>query len=298
MGRCIIKQMVTLKNDHQILRGNMVNLLLQSTNANKKQSTIVIKASSLNALLDYLDKPSDGYDQAFKKLLSLYRIERRFPDMSHFRLGPNMFENIPLYLIVLADNHLIAHGLMTDIYWDSSMDLPNGWQGAVRNSHEQLLENTKKNTLVGLYIRVESSSKKQGNAEKIINTMKTLAQEQHFDSLIIPLRLPKRFMKQYAKLPYKKFIALTGKEGEPLDHWLRLHTRLGATILGTNLTSHQHAMNLDDFTKQFTTKKIRRSGYYLSEKQGLFYNAYIDVKRHFALINQECTWVEHNLCLA
>lgn len=260
----------------------------------KDYSVTQLRAESLKDLLAQLKTPPLGYGAAFRKLCSLYHMEHKFPDMSHFRLGPNMFKDITLYLIAFLNNDgLIAHGVMTDILWKKSTTLPSGWQGAVRASYEHKLQNLKKNTLVGLYVRVEKNFKRQGHAGQIIKAMKTFANEQNFRTLIIPLRLPERFKREYAIMSYKKFVSLRGKDGKYFDHWLRLHTQLGGDVLAIDLTSHQHAMNLSDFKQQFNTKKIRRSGYYLSEKQGLFYKAYIDIKRQFALINQECTWVEH-----
>ncbi len=269
-------------------------------NNQEQYNCIILKASSLN---DFINQLKNSYCSAFKTLLSLYNIERNFPDMSHFRLGPNMFENIPLFIIILVknnslnseDSQLIAHGVMTNIGWnEQSADLPEGWQGAVRRSYENTLNNTIKNTLVGLYIRVEEQFKQHGYAEKIIDTMKRYTGEQKYDSLVIPLRLPQRYNLDYAKMNYLKFINLKRKDGQYVDHWLRIHTRLGGNIIGTCLTSHQHAMNIKDFLTQFKTKKIRLSGYYLSERQGLWYNVYVDTKHKIALINQECTWVHHS----
>jgi hypothetical protein len=270
-------------------------------NNQEQYNCVILNVSSLNEFFTQLEN-SLSYRSVFKKLLSLYKIERNFPDMSHFRLGPNMFENIPLFIIILVknnsinteDSQLIAHGVMTNICWNKqSTDLPEGWQGAVRRSYENMQNKIKKNALVGLYIRVEEQFKQHGYAEKIINTMKNFASEQRYDSLIIPLRLPQRYTLSYAKMKYLKFINLKRKDGQYVDHWLRIHTRLGGNIIGTCLTSHQHAMNLGDFLTQFNTKKIRFSGYYLSERQGLWYNVYVDTKRKIALINQECTWVNH-----
>lgn len=265
----------------------------------EKVRCIILKVQSLNDLCMQLENTLI-YRTAFKTLFSLYNIKRNFPDMRDFRLGPNMFENIPLYLVVLINkdsinenDQLIAHGIMTDVSWNKkSYDLPEGWQGAVRRSYEDIANNATKNTLVGLYVRVENEFKRKGWSEKIINAMKIFANENNYNSLIIPLRLPQRFTLQYAKMPYKKFIALK-KNGQFVDHWLRLHTRLGGIILDVCLTSHQHAMNLNDFVIQFNSRKIRYSGYYLSEKEGLWYNVYVDKKRKFALINQECTWIQH-----
>ncbi len=268
-------------------------------NAQEQATNIILKVSSIEDLFIKMENSlSDCV--AFRTLLSMYKIERIFPDLSHFRLGPNMFENIPLQVIVIVNNNssnsseLIAHGIMTDIFWNQSYSgLPDGWQGAVRKSYENTIQKSNKNTLVGLFVRVEKKFQQHGWAEKIICIMKELVRKDGYKSLIIPLRLPKRYELPYAKMPYAKFIALKRKDGQYLDYWLRLHTRLGGDVIGVSPNSHQHAMNLTDFKMQFNTKKIIFNGYYLSERQGLWYMVYVDKKRNLALINQECAWIRH-----
>lgn len=74
----------------------------------------------------------------------MYRVTRRFPDMSDFRLGPNPFEHIPVDWTIFAtaadplrDATLVAHGLSARIAWTGDRGtLPRGWQGVVRACHE------------------------------------------------------------------------------------------------------------------------------------------------------------------
>lgn len=272
-------------------------LSANTKNTVKNQKTIILTANNINELLSQLKKSSVDSDlPAYHSLLLMYNMERSFPDLGDFRLGPNAFNKIPLSIIILIDNHtgqLIAHGLLTDIYWEGTEVPARGWQGVVRVSYTQHLEKLTKNTLVGLYIRVENSYKRHGWAEQMILLMKSHCKPSGKKSLIIPLRLPKRMTSDYLKFSYIKFTQLKNQNGDYLDHWLRIHTRLGAKVLGVSLDSHQHVMNLDDFVCFFNTKRLKRSGYYIAERQGLCYNAYVDMKRDFALIRQECTWVEH-----
>jgi hypothetical protein len=120
---------------------------------------ILLRAPSLDDLISQLmTKPCQGY----KKLLSLYCAEQKFPDMDCFKLGSDMFRKIPFYFIILLSNRaentnskLIAHGITADILWGSDYlkNLPEGWQGVVRRRYENTLNAIIKNTLVGLYIR-------------------------------------------------------------------------------------------------------------------------------------------------
>jgi hypothetical protein len=81
-----------------------------------------------------------------------------------------------------------------------------------------------------------------------------------------------------------------------MDHWVRLHVRLGARVIGVSNTSHQHAFSLKDFYGQVPCPNFTQSGYGLvQQKDGAWYNAYVDLEREFVLINQGCVWVQHPL---
>ena len=71
----------------------------------------------LDQCIDYLESNRQRIE-AFESLLRMYKITRRFPDMSNFRPGPNMFEQTPVDWIVLARGaasprhpRLVAQGL-------------------------------------------------------------------------------------------------------------------------------------------------------------------------------------------
>ena len=82
------------------------------------------------------------------------------------------------------------------------------------------------------------------------------------------------------------------EDGKPLDYWLRLHVELGAEVLGTCETSHQHAMNLRDFHEMFG-RGFDTSGYHLVEDHGEWFRVYVDLDREFVLMNQGCAWVRY-----
>jgi hypothetical protein len=149
---------------------------------------------------------------------------------------------------------------------------------------------------VGLFILVQNRCRRHGWANNIIQEMRSLGQRRNVLSLIIPLRPPLRYEKEYAELPMDAFASLKREDGQPLDHWIRLHTRLGAKIIGTSNASHQHAFALKDFYEQVPTPEITRTGYALVQhRDGGWYRVYVDLEHQFVLINQGCVWVQHPL---
>jgi hypothetical protein len=240
---------------------------------------------------------------AFAAIGNMYRVGRRFPDMSDFRLGPNPFDRIPVDWTIfttgadpLRESRLMGHGLTARVAWDGdARTLPRGWQGVVRTCCEQNQAGVAPNTLVGLFIKVEGDVRQQGLAGHVAAAMKALACRAGLERLIIPLRLPTRYAREHAELAYDEFALRRRDDGQYADHWLRLHARLGARVLGTCATSHQHAMHVEDFYRQFEAERGDRSGYVLAQRRGEWYQAYVDLERECAVVNEGCVWVEHAL---
>ncbi|HLK49254.1 MAG TPA: hypothetical protein VKT49_14025 [Bryobacteraceae bacterium] len=245
---------------------------------------------------------SHAKNPALQMLACMYQPPRKFPDMSNFRLGPNVFDRIPLDWIVFATAdkafktpQLIGHGVTTRVPWTGDpQTLPRGWQGIVRRCYENGLNtNQKCNTLVGLFINIENDFRQQGWALKAVEGMKAIARGAGLSSLIIPLRLPTRYEKDNATVEFKDFALLKREDGEYRDHWLRLHVRAGAEVIALCDSSHQHAMHLEDFYQQFKATGITSSGYHLALQNGEWFRAFIDLEREFALINEGCVWVQY-----
>jgi len=209
-----------------------------------------------------------------------------------YRLGYYLFDQIPLDWIVLSnDNILIGHGVLCGINWDESIgDLPLGWSDSTYRSS---LEKKCKNTYVALFARVQSEFRQQGHAAKLIETMKELSiiENKH---LIIPLRPPFRYKEEYAQMSFNDFCNLVRDDGMPLDPWIRLHYKIGATKLLVSEFSHQHAMSIQDFCSSFPRVKLDKTGYYMVNINKETYSSFVDIKHGFAIINQGCVWVRHN----
>ncbi len=276
---------------------------LGGAGAGDKVTRLVFQRLDLETFLGQMES-NKADTPAFGEILHLYRFERKFPDLSNFRLGPNMFDKIPLDWILLIDassgegkSRLLAHGVATRVSWSGdATGLPSGWQGAVRKSYlDSVVERVTCNTLVGLFINVEPQFRERGLAAVVVDAMKTIRSDQALAHFVIPLRLPQHYKRENAELSMAQFSALRREDGRPVDHWLRLHLQLGAQIVTTSEISHQHAMNGRDFAEQFGSR-FESTGYHLVEKNGEWFRAYVDVDRDFVLVNQGCVWVQYPSC--
>ena len=246
----------------------------------------------------------EGEKGGLRELMAMYDVRRAFPDMSNFRLGPNMFAETALDWIAFhtdpsspSPGRLVAHGIATRIRWDADPEhLPRGWTGAVRQSYEEgVLRSDVPTTLVGLFIFVGEAFREFGWAADVVEAMKRVAAESGLRELVIPLRLPTRYEHRNVEAPYEEFALRKRDDGAYCDHWLRLHVRLGAEVIGVCASSHQHAMHPDDLRRQIECGPIERTGEYTVTWNGESYRAFVDLEREFALINQGCVWVRHRL---
>ena len=270
--------------------------------ADPGSQTLIVEEFTLDRLLHHLEA-NRSRTPAFDTLLKRYRVPKPFPDMTDFRIGPKLDDKILMDWIILteqsaagAHSRLLAHGITTRIRWSgAASDLPRGWQGAVRRSYERSFIQTTPpaDTLVGLFITVEDEFRSQGWAARVLMEMKALAARAGLQRLVIPLRLPTRYAREYAEMPFTEFATLKRPDGEYLDHWLRLHVRLGGRIVGTSTTSHQHAMHIADFEQQFGVSVPANGGAMLVQHNGEWFRAAVEPALECAVINEGCVWVEH-----
>jgi hypothetical protein len=144
-----------------------------------------------------------------------------------------------------------------------------------------------------LFINAEKRFRKHGWAAEVTKEMKRLGTQSGLQHLIIPLRLPTRYEEQNARMPYEEFALIKRDDGQYRDHWLRIHVRLGAEVIGMCSVSHQHAMHPADLDEQLHCGLKEQTGDYLVKWNGEYYNVFIDVEREYAVMNQGCVWVRH-----
>lgn len=239
-------------------------------------------------------------ERRFKNLAdrfhSMYKVTRETPDISDFRVGPNYFESTSLDWIVLTNGEdLLGHGVMARIDWDGSLQtLPIGWADSlVRAQQANEAKSKHVNTAVGLFINVEKDHKRSGAAEKIILLMKEIVRDAGLHNLIIPLRPPVRYLRDYVEMDFEQFAATTRDDGAPLDYWVRVHTRLGAKVIAVSRHSHQHVIPRKYLENFFDIVEEKETGDLIVKKGDEFYYANLIKEHNFFALSQGCVWVSH-----
>ena len=237
---------------------------------------------------------------AFKKLSELYSLKKKEFELRNFRSTPYVFDKIKLNWIIISEeiekenkDILAGHAITCEINWQGSVeDLPeNGWSGATLRCYKN--NNKKINTLVGLFIHIEKNYKNKQLSKVFIENMKKIAIEKNYE-LVIPLRPPTRFEKEFCEISFDEFCKLKTSDGFFQDYWIRQHQKFGAEYLSFCEKSHQHKIPLKIFKHFFGKNVIKDTGHYTVNILGGWYKVFFDLKKDEVTINQGCVWVKHD----
>lgn len=202
---------------------------------------------------------------------------------------------------------LAGSGITTQIFWDSNPEsLPGGWQGAVRQSYiDSNTNNRRPNTQVALLVFTTKRFRGRGLSGLILSKMCITAKKRGYRYLIVPALPPTQFQKEYAKFSIEEIINLKRTDNQYLDYWIRLHTKMGADIIGHCAKSHRFAFTLEDFNKNVSSDSINSTGEHLlrldrdsslgPNKKNMWQLVYADVERSFVLFDWKCVWVQYDL---
>ena len=170
---------------------------------------------------------------------------------SKCRLEPVPFDQciIDRFFLVHRESsleYLAGGGITTRICWDGSPEtLPPGWQGVVRSSYlDSTASDRRVNTLVPMLAFTTSRYRRQNASGTVLNAMCRSGQEEGFRYAIIPALPPLQFKREYAGISMAELAKLQREDGQPLDHWIRVHLKKGADIIGYCEHSHRFALSL------------------------------------------------------
>ena len=134
-------------------------------------------------------------------------------------------------LMLMQDEEILAVINAVPVRYDGELkDLPEeGWDWGVRRAVDGGRAGTEPNLLLGLQIVINPAHQGKGLSSRAVKEMGALARRQGYDRLIIPVRPSDKH--RYPLIPMDDYITWTNPEGLPLDNWLRVHVRAGATIV-------------------------------------------------------------------
>ncbi len=162
-----------------------------------------------------------------------------------------------------------------------------GWDWALQTGIEGARSGVKPNLLCALAIQVDTPYQGDGLSPLLIEVMKELGVQAGLERLIAPVR--PNCKPDYPLLPMDDYIEW--KQGEwPFDPWLRVHARLGASIL----KACPQAMHIEGTLKDWeswTGLSFRNSGEYIIP--GALHPVRIDVENDRGTYIESNVWMVH-----
>jgi GNAT superfamily N-acetyltransferase len=127
-------------------------------------------------------------------------------------------------------NTVLGIGNVVPFSWDGNADsLPDGVDDVVAQGLRDHAAGAPITALSALQAVVASSHRGRGLSGRIIEFMRMLAKQRGLVHLVAPVRPTQKSL--YPTIPMDRYIQWTRPDGLPLDPWLRVHRRLGASVV-------------------------------------------------------------------
>jgi len=149
------------------------------------------------------------------------------------RTGEYFGQLVPRYsrfqvlLYDVAADRIVGRGRAIPFRWDGSLaDLPAGIDAVgLRAVGEQAAPTA----VSALAAEIENGRQGQGLSQLIIRAMALVTRNAGLDPLVAPVR--PSLKDRYPLIPIEEYARWQRADGLPFDPWMRVHARLGATIL-------------------------------------------------------------------
>jgi hypothetical protein len=141
---------------------------------------------------------------------------------------PRLTDELPEYQFHLLDEDekILARVRSIPVHWDGTIDdLPDGIDGALVRGFDK----RDHNALCALLVAVPRGVQRRGMSASALVAMSDLARSHGFTSLIAPVRPSAK--ERYPLVPIEQYAMWTRPDGWLFDPWMRVHERLGASVL-------------------------------------------------------------------
>ncbi len=201
-----------------------------------------------------------------------------------------LYTEFPQFQLAILDEHgtVAAAGNTIPLHIDDDGKLPTGWDGALLQGMKDKKDGARANTLCGLVAIVDPAFKGKGMSYKAVGVMKRLLVTLGFNRLIIPVR--PTFKENFPDSSIVEYCALKNSDGFSQDPWLRVHQRLGGTIIDFCPESQVIEGTVEQWTI-WTGKEFKRSGRFTVP--GAMQPVEIDIEKDTGVYIDQAVWVEH-----
>jgi len=127
---------------------------------------------------------------------------------------------------LVEGDELLARARSIPIRWDGTLDdLPAGIDGAIERGFEE----GGANVLCAMLIAIPRGKQGGGVSGDALRAMVAIARSHRLEALIAPVR--PTWKARYPLAPIERYAQWRRDDGLPFDPWIRIHERLGGTIL-------------------------------------------------------------------
>jgi GNAT superfamily N-acetyltransferase len=178
-------------------------------------------------LVRYADRPD------LRKIRHATLSRATFPEYLHHspignRYWGRLYEAYPDFQLALLDGEeLVAELHSVPVAWDGGdQDLPYGWEEAFPRAFES---GRAPDVLCALAISVRPDRQGTQLSTRMLNAMRETAAENGLRELIAPVR--PTLKAAYPLIPIERYLLWRRDDGSHFDPWIRIHERIGGTIL-------------------------------------------------------------------
>jgi len=206
---------------------------------------------------------------------------------------PIMYERCPEFQFSIIDDagSLLANGNSIPVAWDGTLEhLPTGWDEALVRGSVGVQDGAAPTALCALQATVSSRCGGRGLGSSLVNAMKLLAQAARLESLIAPVR--PSLKAEYPLIPIDDYVTWRRSDGLFFDPWLRVHERLGASVLAIALESMKIPGSRTDW-ETWTGLNFSTSGEYIVD--GALAPIVFDADADLGVYIEPNVWMLHRL---
>ena len=145
-----------------------------------------------------------------------------------------IYESFPRFqfAFVAATGELLAVGNSVPLAFDGPIASlpPEGWGWALEQAFDDHANGRTPTIQCALSVSVAPAAQGQGLSTQAVKAMRAIGQAHGLSALVAPVRPMHK--SRYPLTPMERYITWRDEDGLPFDGWLRVHARLGATIVG------------------------------------------------------------------
>ncbi len=160
------------------------------------------------------------------------RFMRQRDERGVGRYWPRLFDDFADWQFLVCDSfdRVVAGGHSAPFTWDGTpTDLPDSIAGILERAVGARAEGRQPTALSALAALVGGKQRGHGLSRVILETMRGMAGQWKLGGLVAPVR--PTLKSAYPLAPMERYVRWRDAEELPPDPWMRVHARLGATVV-------------------------------------------------------------------